>query len=287
MKKRVTFPAIPSLRPVAATVGHKAAGLPAALHLFAAGSDNDDKETVRTRRRRRTDSGTGGRQRAEAPSRRRSSGQAQRPSGSKGTGGGQRPPSRPPSRPSRPSYRPSGGQLPVGRMSPLMIGGFLVVACIFVAIWALFLRGEDLGIVVDEPSAATAHAARPTEPAPATNTPRPFVPPVTSGEGQTWLVMLYQDADDKVLEQDIYLDLNEAERVGSTDRVQIVTQVDRYRAGYQGDGNWTGAKRFYITQDSDLGRVGSELVADLGEVNMSDGATLVDFVTWAIDTFPA
>ncbi|MGD8626547.1 MAG: clostripain-related cysteine peptidase, partial [Anaerolineae bacterium] len=61
----------------------------------------------------------------------------------------------------------------------------------------------------------------------------------------------------------------------------------RYRAGYQGDGNWTGAKRFYVTQDGDLGRVGSELVADLGEVNMSDGATLVDFVTWAIDTFPA
>ena len=27
--------------------------------------------------------------------------------------------------------------------------------------------------------------------------------------------MLYQDADDKILEQDIFVDLNEAERVGS------------------------------------------------------------------------
>jgi hypothetical protein len=99
--------------------------------------------------------------------------------------------------------------------------------------------------------------------------------------------MLYQDADDKILEQDIYVDLNEAERVGSSDRVHVVAQVDRYQAGYQGDGNWSSAKRFYVTQDDDLQRVHSQLVEDLGEVNMSDGDTLVDFVTWAVDTFPA
>ena len=40
--------------------------------------------------------------------------------------------------------------------------------------------------------------------------------------------MLYQDADDKILEQDIYVDLNEAERVGSSDRVNIVAQMDRF-----------------------------------------------------------
>ena len=70
--------------------------------------------------------------------------------------------------------------------------------------------------------------------------------------------MLYQDADDKILEQDIYVDLNEAERVGSSDRVHIVAQVDRYRAGYQGDGDWTSTKRFYVTQDDDLQRVRSQ-----------------------------
>jgi hypothetical protein len=99
--------------------------------------------------------------------------------------------------------------------------------------------------------------------------------------------MFYQDADDKILEQDIYVDLNEAERVGSSDRVHLVAQLDRYRAGYQGDGNWSSTKRFYITQDRDLERVRSQEVADLGEANMSDGQTLVDFVTWAVETFPA
>ena len=99
--------------------------------------------------------------------------------------------------------------------------------------------------------------------------------------------MLYQDADDKILEKDIYLDLNEAERVGSSDKVHIVTQIDRYAGGYADDGNWTGARRYYVTQDDDLTRVGSQLVDDLGEVNMGDGDTLVDFVTWAVDTYPA
>jgi hypothetical protein len=61
--------------------------------------------------------------------------------------------------------------------------------------------------------------------------------------------------------------------------VHIVAQVDRYRAGYQGDGDWSSTRRFYVTQDDDLRRVRSQQVADLGEVNMSDGATLVQFVT--------
>jgi hypothetical protein len=99
--------------------------------------------------------------------------------------------------------------------------------------------------------------------------------------------MLYQDADDQVLERDIYIDLNEAERVGSSERLHIVAQVDRFSRGYQGDGNWTSAKRFYVTQDRDLEIVRSQQLADLGEVSMADGDTLVDFVTWAIETFPA
>jgi hypothetical protein len=109
----------------------------------------------------------------------------------------------------------------------------------------------------------------------------------SSASGQTWTVMLYQDADDKILEQDVYVDLNEAERTGSTDRVNIVTQMDRFKSGYKGDGNWTGAIRFYVTKDDDLTQVHSQEVGDLGEVNMSDPRTLVDFVTWAMAAYPA
>ncbi len=111
--------------------------------------------------------------------------------------------------------------------------------------------------------------------------------PGTYASDDTWLVMLYQDADDKILEQDIYVDLNEAEKVGSSANVHIVAQIDRYQAGYQGDGNWTSARRYYVTQDNDLNQVSSQMVQDLGEVNMASGQTLVDFVAWAMGAYPA
>jgi len=129
----------------------------------------------------------------------------------------------------------------------------------------------------------TAILTEPPAPAPL----KTLAPQPAAGQDQTWLVMLYQDADDKVLEQDIFFDLNEAERVGSSDAVQIVAQLDRYRAGFQGGGDWSSARRYYVTQDDDLNAIHSKQVADLGEVNMSDGATLVDFVTWAMQTYPA
>jgi len=108
-----------------------------------------------------------------------------------------------------------------------------------------------------------------------------------SKPGQTWLVMLYQDADDRTLEKDIDLDLNEAEKAGSSDRVKIVAQMDRFNGGYSGDGNWTGTKRFLLSQDDNLGTLRSQEVADIGEANMASGQTLVDFVTWAMQNYPA
>jgi hypothetical protein len=147
-----------------------------------------------------------------------------------------------------------------------------------------FDTGQDTGLGDFFPTQPQMLPTQPQAELPASN----FTPPApATGEGQNWLVMLYQDADDKILEQDIYVDLNEAERIGSSERVQIVTQIDRFRAGYTGDGNWTGARRYYVTQDNDLRNVKSEIVQELGEVNMSDAQTLSDFVLWAVETFPA
>jgi hypothetical protein len=102
-----------------------------------------------------------------------------------------------------------------------------------------------------------------------------------------WTIMLYQDADDEVLEQDIMIDFNEAERVGSTDQVNIVAQIDRYEGAFDGMGDWTGTKRFYVTQDDNLDEIGSEEIEDLSEVNMADGQSLVDFINWAVQNYPA
>jgi len=104
--------------------------------------------------------------------------------------------------------------------------------------------------------------------------------------GQTWTILMYQDADDKVLEQDIFIDFNEAERVGSTDRVRLVAQMDRYQGGFNGDGNWTDTRRFLLQQDNDLNTIASPYES-IGEADMSDPQTLVDFVVWGVQNFPA
>lgn len=104
--------------------------------------------------------------------------------------------------------------------------------------------------------------------------------------GQTWTVMLYQDADDKVLEQDIWIDFQEAEKVGSSDRVNIVAQLDRYVGGFRGDGDWTDTRRYHLQRDDDLTRTNSPYQS-IGEVDMSNPQVLVDFVVWAVENYPA
>lgn len=111
-------------------------------------------------------------------------------------------------------------------------------------------------------------------------------PPEQADEAE-WLLMLYLNADDNSLELDILLDLQEAELIGSTDQVHIVAQVDRYEGSFDGMGDWTSTKRFYVTQDDDVNVIGSEEIEDLGEVNMADSEALLDFITWAAGNFPA
>lgn len=265
---------------------------PAVLMADGGGSDQPPRRRVQAERRRPARPAPAGqRQRAEAPQRRQRGGSTP-PSG--GAGG-----------PSGTPFSPGGTR---GRLSPtmmLIIFGIVVLVAIFGGPNLLQDTEQSDGVPdigqsenppgnIFEPAAESEQplnqpaAALPVPEAPeitiATRTPRPSTGTIS---GQTWLVMLYQDADDKILEQDIYIDLNEAELIGSSDRVQIVTQIDRFRGGYRGDDDWTDTRRFYIRQDNDLSRLRSEAVDNLGEANMADGGTLVDFVTWAMATYPA
>ncbi len=246
-------------------------------------TSNDPKRTVRAGRRRPSGPSTEPRERADAPKRERPDQPSAPP-----PSGGYRPP----------ASRPMGGGLPGGRMSPLMIivGGLFL--CIVVAFMVLGGGGDGGGGIdpsafeqADQPAQPVQPAAQPQQPA-ALPTPLPTRPVNLSGgsettAGQTWTVMLYMNADDKILEQDIYVDLNEAELVGSSDRVNIVAQLDRFRGGFRGDGDWTEARRFYVTRDNDLSRIGSRVVQNVGEVNSASPETLIDFATWAIANYPA
>ena len=229
-----------------------------------------EKPEIDVQRRRK---GEKPKKRATAPTRRKSG----QPSSSAGGSGG--------------GYASSGGGGSLlGSAASLLGGGKRKLGCggiaiiVILILFFVFSNGLDLGEIpagdqqpynYDEPATVSA-----------TRTPRPSPPP-SSGDGNTWLVMNYQDADDQVLEQDIFIDLNEMERIGSTEDVRIVSQLDRYRGGFSGDGDWRSTRRYLVLYDDDLNRIGSELLEDLGEVNMADGDSLVDFVTWAVNTYPS
>jgi hypothetical protein len=176
----------------------------------------------------------------------------------------------------------SAGSLLGGGKGKLGCGGIAII--VILILFFVFSNGLDLGETpVDDQQPYTFDEPAVLE---STRTPRPSPPP-SSGSGNSWLVMNYQDADDQVLEQDIFIDLNEMERIGSSPDVKIVTQIDRFRGGFSGDGDWRSTRRYLVLYDDDLNAIGSELVEDLGEINMADGDSLVDFVTWAVNTYPS
>jgi clostripain len=165
---------------------------------------------------------------------------------------------------------------------------------IIVVLGSILLTSIACSLFEDTPTPTSAPAAEPTQAAEApvlaetpeiVETTEPAA--ANTEKGDTWLVMMYSDADDPVLEEDVFTDLNEAERVGSSDKVTIVAQIDRYDGEFQGKQDFTSTKRFLLTQDDDLEVINSEEIADLGELNMADSKTLVDFATWAIETYPA
>ncbi len=187
----------------------------------------------------------------------------------------------------------------MGNKKLLIVIAVLLVVCILCA--CLGVGGYFLFVQDSEWDPFTGNGTQPAEQAvtpgseatPETIAPQADTPAVVEqqisvpADQQRWLVMIYQDADDEILERDIHFDANEAEYTGSSDRVTVVSQFDRNAGAYEGDGNWSTARRFVLTANSDLNTLGSAVITDLGEINMGEPQTLIDFATWAIGSYPA
>ncbi len=115
---------------------------------------------------------------------------------------------------------------------------------------------------------------------------QPLAPAGTDQPGREWTLIIYLDADNNLEGAGVH-DINEMETVGSTREVSVLVQIDRCDGEDTSNGDWTGAKRYYITKDSDPGAISSEELADLGEVNMGDPQTFISFAKWAVDSYPA
>lgn len=75
--------------------------------------------------------------------------------------------------------------------------------------------------------------------------------------------------------------------VGSTADVNIVVQADRIPGYDISNSDWTNTRRYFITQDYDPSTINSQLISNLGELNMGTSSTLINFANWAVSNYPA
>ncbi len=102
--------------------------------------------------------------------------------------------------------------------------------------------------------------------------------PAQSVPKKTSTVMCYMNGDNDLTEEVLHA-VDRMEMVGSSDEVNVFALVDggsRATRSYGDD--WTGTKFLHISRDDVIGRLGSRVVADLGEKNLADPSTLHDFV---------
>lgn len=108
-----------------------------------------------------------------------------------------------------------------------------------------------------------------------------------AAQSKEWTLLLYLSAD-RHLEDEAIDDVNGLERGLDPTNTYVVVQLDRTPGYDTSNGDWTTTRRYLLDPDTNSDRViRSTMLEDLGELNMGDPATLVDFVTWGITAYPS
>lgn len=127
----------------------------------------------------------------------------------------------------------------------------------------------------------------------------PAVPPAAPAGGEAapalkeWTVMAYMNT---LNDLETFLvgknHLNALEKVGSTDRVNVVAELGRARGNaFDASDNWTGVRRYYVTGDAATDphgyRINSRVLRHYDKADMGDWRHLQDFILWAKENYPA
>ena len=99
------------------------------------------------------------------------------------------------------------------------------------------------------------------------------------------LVMIYMDGDCD-LEEDCLRAINELESAINND-VTIIVQIDRHPRYTAADHNWAGCRRYLISRDDNDHFITSEIMEEMGEINMGDYRTLENFIQFCENRFLA
>lgn len=101
-----------------------------------------------------------------------------------------------------------------------------------------------------------------------------------------WTFMVFLNGDNN-LEGAGIKDINEMETIGSNDKVNILVQFDRCEGYDSTNGNWKDTRLYYVTKGESMKTIESQVVGELGEVDMGSGDELVKFVKWGKEKYPA
>ncbi len=108
-----------------------------------------------------------------------------------------------------------------------------------------------------------------------------------NSENKSWTYMLYLDADNDI-EADAIRDFEWLEEAGGSDEnISIVVLLDRIPGYDNTHGNWNGSRIYNITDDISATTIDSQLMVDLGEVDMANLTTLTNFINYSFTNFPA
>ncbi|MFP4496583.1 MAG: clostripain-related cysteine peptidase [Vulcanimicrobiota bacterium] len=92
-----------------------------------------------------------------------------------------------------------------------------------------------------------------------------------------WTIMHYSAADNNLTSY-LVTDVNEMEKVGSTNTMNVVVQLDR---------GGSNCKRYILQQDGNMKEINSPIIKDLGSTNMSDPNVLANFIVESEKQYPA
>ncbi|MGD0153010.1 MAG: clostripain-related cysteine peptidase [Thermacetogeniaceae bacterium] len=106
-----------------------------------------------------------------------------------------------------------------------------------------------------------------------------------------WTLLIYASGNNE-LEPEMWQARLDAEQTGSSGAVDVVMQLGRENRDLvrilrpmhllpDAQEHWTGVRRYYIWK----GR--SDLLADLGSINMADPESLYEFIRWGLQSYPA
>ncbi len=118
----------------------------------------------------------------------------------------------------------------------------------------------------------------------ATQTPTVEIPtptPTIDPNLPDWTVLVYMAADNSLDAASVF-NMNQMEAAELGDNVQVIVQWDR-----AANKPWSDTRRYIIRPDDDDQTINSEILAEIGELNMGDPSVLADFIQWGLANYPA